>query len=366
MKILVLGGTGAMGVELVKILVGGGINQVVVTSRAERKSNENNMKYVRGNAHDPAFLQTLLHERYDAIIDFMVYSTEEFQKRRDPLLNATDQYVFLSSSRVYADSEAPLTEDSPRLLDVTTDKAYLQTDEYALAKARQENLLRASGKTNWTILRPYITYSDQRLQLGVYEKELWLYRALHAQTVVMPTDVLNHVTTLTWGGDVARGIAALVGNTQAYGQAFHIATNEAIGWSEVLELYTRVFQEVTGRTMRVKLIDSSERMGLAIGSQYQIQYDRLFDRKFDNSKWMRITGEYKFTSPQEGLERCLRAFLNHPEFRVITMQAQAWMDKETGERTPLAQFSGYKNKMKYIIGRYTPYFAIKLAGKQHM
>ena len=181
-----------MGVDLVKILGERG-DGVTVTSRSERKSEFNNVKYVKGNAHDTAFLESILNEDYDAIVDFMVYNTEKFRSSRDWLLSATNQYIFLSSSRVYADSRTPITEDSPRLLDVTTDSEYLQTDEYALTKARQENLLFESGKTNWTIIRPYITYSNQRLQLGVYEKELWLYRAMHDKTTVFPTVIAKKI-----------------------------------------------------------------------------------------------------------------------------------------------------------------------------
>ena len=59
------------------------------------------------------------------------------------------------------------------------DEEYLKTDEYALSKARQEDILHRSGKNNWTVIRPYITYSEIRLQLGVLEKELWLYRFVH-------------------------------------------------------------------------------------------------------------------------------------------------------------------------------------------
>ena len=51
------------------------------------------------------------------------------------MLEATDQYVFISSARVYAQTEDLITEDTPRLLDVCTDKEYLKTNEYALAKA---------------------------------------------------------------------------------------------------------------------------------------------------------------------------------------------------------------------------------------
>ena len=145
MNILVLGGTGAMGVHLVELLSQRG-DAVWVTSRRERPSRKN-VTYVRGDAHDNDFLQTLLvGRRWDAIVDFMVYRTGEFRHRMPQLLAATAQYVFLSSSRVYADSAEPITEDSPRLLDVSTDATYLKTDEYALAKARQENALREEIK----------------------------------------------------------------------------------------------------------------------------------------------------------------------------------------------------------------------------
>ena len=149
MKILVLGGTGAMGVDLVRILAERGEN-VIVTSRAKRESAANNVKYLQGDAHDPAFLQSLLRDSYGAIVDFMVYTTEEFQYKVDLFLNSTKQYVFMSSSRVYADSKTPITENSARLLEVCKDEVYLKTDEYALSKARQEDLLCESGKSNWT------------------------------------------------------------------------------------------------------------------------------------------------------------------------------------------------------------------------
>lgn len=359
MRILVLGGTGAMGVELVKILAARG-EELIVTSRSVRESEWKNVRYIQGDAHDMKFLKAALGGGdLDAIVDFMVYATEEFALRRDLLLNATAQYIFLSSSRVYADSEMPIREDSPRLLDVIRDEAYLRTDEYALAKARQEDLLYESGKQNWTIVRPYITYNSERLQLGVYEKELWLYRALHGQTIVFSRDIAGHMTTLTWGKNVAEGIAALAGNSRALGKPVHITTKESICWNEVLELYQRVFREVTGKPMKVKWIDSSERIGRAKGGQYQIKYDRLFNRTFDHSEIMLLTnGSIDFVSPRVGLERCLRSFLEKPRFREISARAQAWMDLETRERTPLFQFNGYQNRMKYMIGRYTPYFKI--------
>src|SRR5574344_809898 len=110
MKILILGGTGAMGQYLVPMLVQNG-NKVYVTSRKAKISNQN-LIYLQGNAHENLFLDKILKNKYDVIIDFMVYNTEEFSKRIDKFLSSTSQYIFLSSSRVYANSEKTLTEES--------------------------------------------------------------------------------------------------------------------------------------------------------------------------------------------------------------------------------------------------------------
>ena len=349
MNILVLGGTGAMGVHLVELLSQRG-DAVWVTSRRERPSRKN-VTYVRGDAHDNDFLRTLLNSRrWDAIVDFMVYQTEEFRYRMPQLLAATAQYVFLSSSRVYADSAGPITEDSPRLLDVSADAAYLKTDEYALTKARQENALRteSQGGGNWTIVRPYITYSESRLQLGVLEKENWLYRSLHGQTIVFSKDIADRMTTLTYGYDVARGIGALIGNDKALGEAFHITCDRPIRWSEVLDVYLDVLESKTGTTAKVKLLDKAPFEIPAV------KYDRLYNRQFDNTKINGFIDTATFTDPHTGLRRCLEAFLELPRFRELGISATALFDRLTGERTPLSVFSDLKHKAAYTFSLHCP------------
>ena len=92
MNILILGGTGAMGTHLCQILANGG--GIFVTSRRERKA-ENGVTYLKGNAHEEQFLYTILKKRnWDVIIDFMIYSTDEFRQRADLLLQSTKQYVY--------------------------------------------------------------------------------------------------------------------------------------------------------------------------------------------------------------------------------------------------------------------------------
>ena len=186
-KVLLLGGTGAIGVYLSEILAADG-KDVVVTSRSEHAPCCS-IEFIRGDARNADFLSfTLDRVRPDAVVDFMSYGTDEFKMRRDLLLGKTRHYLFLSSYRVFNDAEV-ITEKSPRLLDSSTDSDYLKTDEYALCKARSENLLRESSMANWTIIRPGITYSKRRFQLGCLEANTLCYRSFQGLPVAMPQEM---------------------------------------------------------------------------------------------------------------------------------------------------------------------------------
>lgn len=338
-----------MGRHLVRLLAERGA-EVTVTSRS-REGAERGVQFVKGNAHDISFLKTLLSTRWDAIVDFMVYSTECFSERVGLLLKSAEQYVFLSSSRVYADSESPLIESSPRLLDVIQDAEYLASDEYGLAKARQENLLLSSASSNWTIIRPYITYSEDRLQLGVLEKEGWLYRALQGRTIVFSDDIASSVTTLTYGFDVALGILSLIGTPSARGEIFHITSNNSVLWRDVLDWYLAVFESEMGYRPPVRMVGMKDFLSFH-SAKYQIRYDRLFDRKFENRKigtYLDISG---FAETRAGLSMCLRAFLRAQQWGNMNWRSEAAKDRLTRERTPLGEIDGIKQKIKYLKFRY--------------
>lgn len=347
-KILILGGTGAMGEHLVQLLRNTD-NEVAVTSR-KAHTNVDNITYIQGNAHEETFLSELLQNDYDVIVDFMAYSTQEFKTKYMMILDHCKQYVFLSSSRAYANSKTRITEDSDLLADTCKDEEYIQTDEYALAKGRQENLLRTSGKKNWTIIRPYITYSEIRLQLGVLEKEEWLYRALHGRTIVFSEDIAQRYTTLTYGHDVATGFMGIISNPKAMGQAYHITVATPIQWSEVLQIYLEELENILGK--RPKVMMTQESINLQSGRRWQVLYDRHYDRLFDNKKISAIVDTSGFLHPEDGLRNCIRSFCKHPVFRGIDWRMQAKYDRLTGDHASWTEFQRLKTWAKYIVYRY--------------
>lgn len=349
MRILILGGTGAMGEPLTKKLVELN-NSVFVTSRKPHKDDK--VRYFCGNAKDDSFLNNILQDEYDAIVDFMVYSTQEFKSRINLLLNKTKQYIFISSARCYANSIKLITEDSARLVDVSGDRNYLSTDDYSLAKARQENVLYNSSKKNWTIVRPYITYNAQRLQLGCYEKDYWLYRALHDKTLVLPKDIMNCTTSITFGEDVANCITKLIGNKKALGECYTVATKESHTWKEILEIYLEIIKKRTGKNIKIKFIPNSVEL-YGVCDKYQIAYDRLYNRTFDLTKLEMTIGELNFTSTKEGLDKCVNDFLESEHYwSNVSSKYEAWSDRRSKEYSSLKEFESLREKLRYIKWRF--------------
>lgn len=360
---LILGGTGAMGGYLVELLAEK--YEVIVTSRSHRESENAHVSFLQGNAKNLEFLEeTVRSKTFDVVVDFMVHDASNFSQVIDLMLAHTHQYFFISSARVYADTKTPITEESPRLLDVSQDQEYLGTQEYALSKAREENVLFAKkeqGQKNFTIIRPSLTYSSQRLQLGVLEKENWLMRALDGRPIVFSKDLMDKHYTMTTGRDVAKGIAALCGQQKALGEAYHIVQAKSYSWREILQVYLDTLEEQTGKRPDVFFTEKSTNL-MFKNRRYQVMYGRYFDRYFDNSKISEFIDTTQFEDPKQGLRDCLTKFLKDPKFMGTDWPVEAMNDRVSGCFTPLSKIKGAR-KIQYLCYRMNWKWPLKLLGQ---
>jgi len=238
---------------------------------------------------------------------------------------------------------------------VTKDVAFIRYDSYALPKARQEDLLIHSGYNNYTIIRPYITYAENRLPLCSMEKEIWLYRALKGRTVVMPKDVGECYTSLTYGKDAADAISEIVANGLMVGETINITTNEALRWSDVLRIYIEAIEKRTGNKVRVKYIDKSIK---AKNGDYQTIYDRLYNRRLDNSKLQTIIDTDKFLKQKDGLQMSLNKYI--ADNLTFNSSLQNWafqgqLDNVTGEWARKSEFDNTKQYLHYLLWRLFPH-----------
>ncbi|MDY5940975.1 MAG: NAD-dependent epimerase/dehydratase family protein [Eubacteriales bacterium] len=331
--VLVPGGTGAMGVYLVPELLKLGY-KVDVVSLDDCNSDNPDLRYFKANFKKPSVREEFLKNRYDAIVDFMVYTTQGFRDVHRELLSNCGHYIYLSSYRVYAGDERPIREDSPRLLDshsVSHDTEFLASEDYSLYKARGENILRESGFSNWTAVRPAITFSQRRFQLTILEADVIVHRAKHGKTVLLPEDAMHVQATMSWAGDVARMIARLVLNSEALREVYSVCTAEHQSWKTIAEYY----RELIGLdyiTVSKEDFLSCMSPDNAPQPRRQLDYDRLIDRVMDNSKILAVTGlkQAELTTVYDGLKRELSA-LPPDAFTADTSVRNSLMDKYLAE-----------------------------------
>lgn len=287
-KVLVLGATGAMGRYLVPELVK--LNYEVTGIGLEESAPwKLDAKYIQGNAFDKEFLEILLNEGFDGIVNFMSYGKYAFSDYYKLFLDNTDHYIFLSSCRVYDDKEQPIKETSPRLWDSSEDEVLKASHDYCIHKAQAEDLLTASTYDNWTIVRPATTFSTMRLQLVTLEFADMVGRALLGKKIVLPIQAKDKPATLSWGGDVAKMIARILFKEEARREAYNVCSAEHRTWEEIAQYY----HDLVG--LEAVWVDKEDYLKILspegkLNVRWQLEYARLFRRITDNSKVLALTG----------------------------------------------------------------------------
>lgn len=342
-KVLLLGGTGAIGVYLAQELIISGFD-VFVTTRSERISDSDKLTFLQGNARDNEFIKKIFtnEKKYDAIVDFMIYGTEEFNHRFELLLANCKHYIFLSSTRVFTKTNLPVTENSLRWLDLTTDCELQEPDNYNLAKARQEDILKKSNYSNWTIVRPGLVYSKNRFPLGTLESSMILFRAHCNCPVILPQEMLEKHTSMIWGGDAAKMIARLVLNREAFCDDFNVVSHKRNTWAEVATFYRKLIGLRIIPTTLDKYIQVTK-------CDPRILKSRMSNKVSDNSKILNITGIEKesITSIFDGLAIELKGLPDRSKISQINYALNAEMDKISHSRISLEK-ANTKEKIAYF------------------
>lgn len=302
-KVLLIAGGGTLGTYVSKELLRLGCRVDVICPEDKTSDNEN-LRFLQSYATDDFLARLFANEHYDGIINFLHYKKVEDYKKIHPLLiENTDHLIFLSSYRVYADEQHPITETAPRLLDISEDSVFLETEDYAVPKAKCEDFLNNEciGE-NWTIVRPVISFSHLRLDLLLYSGHDVLDYSKRGQEMLLPSFVKDYSAGIDWAGNSGRLIANLLFKDAAIGETFTVYSGHGLTWGEVADTYSKL----TG----VKIRWCSEEEYIANTPKIQKnpwiwKYDRKFNRDIDPSKILKVTGlnSSDFTTVAEGIKQ---------------------------------------------------------------
>ena len=305
-RVLLIAGGGTLGTYVSEELLRLGAFVEVICPE-EKVSDNERLVFHQSMATEELLRDLFSKKHYDGIVNFIHYKEVEDYKKIHPLLiQNTDHLIFLSSYRVYADEQHPITEEAPRLFDVITDEDFLNNEKYAVSKAKGEDYLRqeCAGEP-WTIVRPVISFSHRRLDLLLYSGDDVIKFAECGKEMLMPSIVKDYRAGIDWSGNSGKLIANLLFKSDAIGEAFTVYSGHGLTWGEVAEEYSNL----TG----VKIRWCSEEEYVRNTPRITIQawawkYDRRFNRDIDCSKIMRVTGLSKgdFASVEEGIRRELK------------------------------------------------------------
>ena len=301
-KVLLIGGGGTLGTYVSEELLRLGC-YVDIICPEEKISNNEKLSFYQGLATFD-FLKNLFNKKqYDGIVNFLHYlDVDSYRPIHELLSQNTEHLIFLSSYRVYADEQHPITENAPRLLDVSTDKEFLQNETYAISKAHLENYLISNSKTrNWTVVRPVISFSERRFDLVTRSEREVVDKSRTGETVFLPIESRELTAGLDWAGNSGKLIANLLFKRETLQEFYTVSTSQNLTWGEVADLYTKIIGT------KFEWVDAETYMkyyNISGNAKWALIYDRLFERKIDNSKILKATGlnPNDFISVEDGIK----------------------------------------------------------------
>lgn len=301
-KVLLIGGGGTLGTYTAEELLKQGC-KVDIICLEDNVSNNENLTFFKARA-DLEYLTDFLSERYyDGIVNFIHYTSVEAYKPVHKLLtDKTAQLIFLSSYRVYADEQHPLTETAPQLYDIVTEERFLNTEDYAVPKSKNEHFMRyESGTSNWTVVRPVISFSARRFDVVTESGKSIIERAKAGVPIKLPAKTKNLTAGLDWAGNSGKLIANLLFKEHTLGEAYTVSTAQNLTWGEVANMYTELIGAEFEWVSTEEYLETREDLKK---NPWILKYDRLFDRYIDNSKILSATGltSDDFVPVREGIK----------------------------------------------------------------
>jgi nucleoside-diphosphate-sugar epimerase len=259
--------------------------------------------------------------RPDVVLNFIGYEVEDVQLDYELFRGRVGQYIFISSTTVYSrpPQRLPFTEESP------LGNAYW---DYAQKKLACESWLLerwARDRFPVTIVRPSHTYSKHWIPNPLSSSSYTFAARLEEGRGVYVPDNGENPWTLTAASDFAIGLAGLLGNSNALGQAFHITSDEVQSWNQIVN---EIAAAVGVSSPPIEKIPTDFICQVVLQMRGTLKGDKAHPGVFDNSKIKRFVPGFVCRKPfRTGVRESVRYLRAHPEQQNRKPELDAWCDQ---------------------------------------
>lgn len=356
MNILLLGGTGTLSTAVLCRALAKGY-KLTVMNRGKRKTNlPNGVDSIICDFNDNGALASCFkNKRYDVVVDFLSRVPSDMDRVYPVFCDICEQYIFISSSCVYrrAEQDFPIRENSPKPnRDWNYNVEKYETEQRLIELSRNRN-------SYYTIIRPYITYDDERIPLGIapaYKYHKTIIERIKAGKPWFVWDGGQAITTVTHTSDFAVGVVGLFLNPKAKNEDFHITGDYHYKQDEIVRmLFSKLNMPYNVISLTTEEI-SSKMPDFA----QTLKGDRSLNALFDNSKIKSAVPELSFSVDfDNGLDRIIE-YWNNCENYVFDYEFDARIDRMLASKGAKCSFKGYtqsnkKGVLTYCLFRYLPY-----------
>lgn len=327
MKVLLLGGTGCIGGDIAALAAQKSDIELYLLNRGNRPMFvPKGAHCIQGDISKPEELRAKLEGMtFDVVADFLCYGVDQLESNLGLFRDRCGQYIFISSGAVYR------TRSQCEI--ITEDKTMVGNTvwSYGRNKILCERHLEAeheSSGLDYTIVRPAFTYNKLRILHPVgppHQTYSWTIanRILQGKPLLMHDDG-NALCTVTHTEDFAKAFVGLCGNPAAFGEVFHITSDEFLTWNRVAELVG----DALGAKPNLCHVPAHD-LGFELGGDFGeklISFAR--NGVYDNSKIRAAVPEFVCTTRfAEGIKRTIQFYWDNPEFQVVDDQFDRRMDE---------------------------------------
>jgi nucleoside-diphosphate-sugar epimerase len=307
-NVLFIGGTGNISADCAALLHERG-HAVSVLTRGKSVVPPEYQTLVADRKDRGSMQRALTGLQPDVVLDFLGYELSDVQLDYELLKERVGQYVFISSATVYVKPapKLPITEETP-LGNAFWDYAQkkLQCEQWLLERWRE-------NRFPVTIVRPSHTYSKRWIPNPLSSSSYTFAARLEQGKPVYVPDSGENPWTLTATSDFTVGLAGLLGNRAALGEAFHLTSDEVLTWNQIVD---EIALALGVRSPVVVKVPTETICQMAPQMTGTLKGDKAHPGVFDNSK----------------IKRFVSAFACRKPFRVGVRESVQWLREHPGEQ----------------------------------